>query len=112
MERDCGMAEEKSLLKKIREKELEMSVKVDQARIEADHALEQAKRESQALIKTSEVEGKKAANDFFQSELEKIQAEADHVRAVAKEEVKAVREKGEKNLPQAVERIVAIVLSG
>jgi len=106
------MVEEKSLLMKIREKELEMSVKVDQARSEADYTLEQAKKESLVLIKTSEIEGKKAATEFFQSELEKIQAEADHVRAAAKEEVKAVREKGEKNLPQAVDRIVAIVLLG
>lgn len=106
------MAEEKSLLKKIREKELEMSVKVDQARNEADQTLEQAKKESLALITTSETEGKKAANEFFLTELEKIRAEADHVQAEAKEEVKVVREKGEKNLPQAIERIVTIVLSG
>ena len=106
------MAEEKSLLKKIREKELEMSVKVDQARNEADQTLEQAKKESLALITTSETEGKKAANEFFLTELEKIRAEADHVQAVAKEEVAVVREKGEKNLPQAIERIVTIVLSG
>jgi len=106
------MAEDKSLLKQIREKELEMSVKVDQARDEADHTLEQAKKESLALITTSEVEGKKAANEFFLTELEHIRAEADRVQAVAKEEVKVVREKGEKNVPQAVERIVTIVLSG
>ena len=106
------MVPEKSLLAKIREKELEMSVKVDQARSEADHMLEQAKKESQALIMTSETEGKKAANEFFLTELEKIRAEADHVQAVAREEVKVVREKGEKNLPRAIERIVTIVLSG
>jgi vacuolar-type H+-ATPase subunit H len=56
--------------------------------------------------------GKKEADEFFQSELEKIKAEADKVRAQVREEVKAVREKGEKNVPHAVERIVAIVLSG
>jgi V/A-type H+-transporting ATPase subunit G/H len=112
MERDCSMAEDKSLLKQIREKELEMSVKVDQARTEADITLEQAKKESLALIMTSEAEGKKAAHEFFLREMEHIEAEADHVQAVAKEEVKFVREKGEKNLPQAVERVVTIVLSG
>jgi V/A-type H+-transporting ATPase subunit G/H len=112
MERDCGMADDKSLLKQIREKELEMSVKVDQARNEADHTLEQAKKESLALITTSEAEGKKAANEFFLTELEHIRAEADRVQAAANEEVKVVREKGEKNVPQAVEKIVTIVLSG
>ncbi len=106
------MVPEKSLLAKIREKELEMSVKVDQARSEADHMLEQAKKESLALIMTSETEGKKAAHEFFLKEMEHIQTEADHIQAVAKEEMKVVREKGEKNVPQAVERIVTIVLSG
>jgi vacuolar-type H+-ATPase subunit H len=106
------MTEEKSLLKKIREKELEMSIKVDQARTEADEALEKAKKESLALIMASEVKGKKEADEFFQTELAKIQVEADQVRAQVREEVKAVREKGEKNVPKAVERIVAIVLSG
>jgi len=89
-----------------------MSVKVDQARNEADQTLEQAKKESLALILTSETEGKKAANEFFLTEMEHIRAEADHVQVAAKEEVKVVREKGEKNLPQAVDRIVTIVLSG
>jgi vacuolar-type H+-ATPase subunit H len=60
----------------------------------------------------SEVKGKKEADEFFQTELAKIQVEADQVRAQVREEVKAVREKGEKNVPKAVERIVAIVLSG
>lgn len=106
------MTEEKSLLKKIREKELEMSIQVDHARTEADEALEKAKKESLVLIAASEVEGKKEADEFFQTELEKIKADADKVRAQVREEVKAVREKGEKKVPQAVERIVAIILSG
>lgn len=106
------MTEEKSFLKKIREKELEMSIKVDQARIEADEALEKAKKESLALIAASEVKGKKEADEFFQSELDKIKAEVDKVRAQVREEVTAVRENGEKNVPRAVERIIAIVLEG
>jgi vacuolar-type H+-ATPase subunit H len=106
------MTEEKSLLKKIREKELEMSIKVDQARTEADEALEKAKKVSLTLIATSEMEGKKEADAFFQTELAKIQVEADQVRAQVREELKAVREKGEKNVPHAVEKIIAIVLSG
>ena len=106
------MTEEKSLLKKIREKELEMSIKVDQARTEADEMLEKAKKESLEIITASEVGGKKAAEEFYENELEKIQAEVDQVHAQAIEEVKIVREKGEKNLPKAIERIIAIILPG
>ena len=106
------MAEDKSVLKKIREKELEMSIKVDQARNEADYALKEAKKKSLELITESEVRGKEEANEFYRSELEKINKEADEVRVAAKGEVTSVREKGEKNLPKAVERVVDIVLSG
>lgn len=112
MERDCGMEEDKSILKKIREKEIEMSIKVDQARNEADYALKEAKKKSLELVAASELRGKEAADEFTRSELEKIHREADQVRAAAKDKVSSIRDKGEKNLPQAVERIVAIVLSG
>jgi vacuolar-type H+-ATPase subunit H len=106
------MPVEKSLLTKIREKELEVSVKIDDIRVEADRMIEQAKKESLAILTTSETEGKKETDVFLKRETEKIELEADHIRVQASEEVKGVREKGEKNLPQAIERIIAIVLSG
>lgn len=106
------MTEEKSLLKKIREKELEVSVKIDDVRVEADRNIELAKREALAIITSSEVEGKKVADEVFQREMERIQVEADQFQGQAREEVKAVREKGEKNSPTAIERIIAIVISG
>lgn len=106
------MAAEKSILAKIREKELEMSVKIDEARNEADRAIEQAKKEASMLISSSEIEGKKASSEFLRKEMEKIQAEADTIGNHATEEVKKVRENGERNIQTAVEKIVAIVLSG
>ncbi len=106
------MAAEKSLLAKIREKELEMSVKIDEARNEADQAIEQARKESSVLLSSSEAEGKKEANEFLHREMKRIQGEADTIWAEATEEIKQVRETGEKNIPKAVEKIVAIVLSG
>jgi vacuolar-type H+-ATPase subunit H len=106
------MPVDKSFLAKIREKELEVSVKIDDARVEADRTIERAKKEALAIITSSEMEGKKAADEFLQGEMRRIQSEADHIRVLAGEEVKAVREKGEKNIGKAVERIIAIVLSG
>lgn len=112
MENDWGMMEEKSLLKKIREKELEVSVRIDDVRVDADRMIERAKKESMGLLTSSEVEGKKAADEFLQRETKRIQSEADTIRVQAREEVRAVHEKGEKNLQKAVERIIEIVLSG
>ncbi|MCU0631792.1 MAG: hypothetical protein MUC66_02315 [Methanolinea sp.] len=106
------MASEKSVLAKIREKELEMGVKIDESRSAADRVIEQAKKESSVLISSSETEGKKAASEFLRKEMEKIQGEADNIGIHAIEEVKKVRENGEKNIPKAVEKIVTIVLSG
>jgi vacuolar-type H+-ATPase subunit H len=106
------MPVEKSLLAKIREKELEVSVKIDDARVEADRMIDQARKESLAIITLSEMEGKKSADDFLQRETRQIQSEADQIRMQAGEGVKRVREKGEKNVEKAVERIISIVLSG
>jgi vacuolar-type H+-ATPase subunit H len=106
------MPVEKSLLSKIREKELEVSVKIDDVRVEGDRMIEQARKESQAIITTSEVDGKKAADEYLEKELKRVRAEADQIKAQAKDEVESIRERGEKNIPKAVERIIAIVLEG
>ena len=106
------MPVEKSFLAKIREKELEVSVKIDDVRVEADRTIERAKKESLAIISSSEVEGKRQADEFLLIETARIQSEADHIRLQAEDMVKGVREKGDKNVAKAVDRIVAIVLSG
>mgnify|MGYP001187827956 CR=1 FL=1 len=106
------MPVEKSLLSKIREKELEVSVKIDDVRVEGDRRIEQARKESQVIITTSEMEGKKAAGEFPEKEMKRVRVEADQIKAKAMEEVESVRKKGEKNLQKAVERIIAIVLPG
>ena len=106
------MMEEKSLLKRIREKELEVSVRIDDVRVEADRMIERARRESAAALASSEEEGKKEAGEFLRRETTRLQAEADAIRVHAREQVRAVREKGEKKIPEAVGEILAIVLSG
>ena len=108
----CDMVTEKSLLTKIREKELEVSVKIDDARMEADRMIERARKESQLILGASETEGKKAAGDFLRKEMERIQAEADQIRVQATREVESVRKKGEHRIPDAVEKIIAIILPG
>lgn len=106
------MATERSFLTKIREKELEVSVKIDDIRVEADRMIELAKKEAQTIINKSEMEGKKAADDYVQKEMKQIQAEAEQTRLDAKQKVDSLLKKGEKNIPKAVEKIVRITLSG
>lgn len=105
------MATEKSLLQKIREKELEMSVKIDEARVEADQNLALAKQKATALSRQSEEEGKRAAEEFVRQEMERIRTVTDLVKTRSDEAIRAAREKGERHLHSAVERIVTIVLA-
>lgn len=106
------MATEKSFLTKIREKELEVSVKIDDIRVEADRMIELAKKEAQTIINSSETEGKKVADDYVQKEMKQIQAEAERTRLDAKQEVDSLLKNGEKNIPKAVEKIIGITLTG
>jgi vacuolar-type H+-ATPase subunit H len=106
------MATEKSFLTKIREKELEVSVKIDDVRVEADQMIERARKDAQAIFTSSETEGKKAADDYVQREMKQIQADAERTRFEAKGEVDSLLKKGEKNIPKAVEKIIGIMLSG
>jgi vacuolar-type H+-ATPase subunit H len=103
------MVQEKSLLQKIREKELEMSVKIEHVRKEADHIIEQAKREATELIANYEREADMAASDYNHVEKEKTKKEMDHLKILSETEAKAVKEKGEQNLERAVENILRIV---
>ncbi len=102
---------EKSLLQKIREKELEMSVLIDQERGKADQVLAQATREASSLLAVSEREGRQEAEEYLEREMEAIRSEADRLRDSLVGEVAETRKRGETNLPKAVEEITRLVLS-
>jgi len=109
--RGFEMITEKSLLQKIREKELEMSVKIDEARSLADQHLSRVKKESLAILKQGEEEGRTAAEDLVKREMERVRGEVNILHAKADEEVQAIRMRGEANLRPAVERIVSLILA-
>jgi len=109
--RGFEMITEKSLLQKIREKELEMSVKIDEARSLADQHLSRVKKESLAILKQGEEEGRTAAEDLVKRETERVRGEVHILHAKADEEVQAIRMRGEANLRPAVERIVSLILA-
>jgi vacuolar-type H+-ATPase subunit H len=104
------METEKSLLQKIREKELEMSVRIDQERNKADQVLDQASREASTLLNREETEAEREAGEYLQGEMKRLNAEADHLRAERVHEITTIRDRGGKNLPGAVEKIVSLVL--
>lgn len=103
------MAEEISVLQKIREKELELSIKTDEMRREAEQIILEAKEGASKMIENSEREGKRATDEYYKKEMERINIEIEQLRKRSDEEAKLVRERGERNLPPAVEKIVRAV---
>ncbi|HMA04504.1 MAG TPA: V-type ATPase subunit subunit G family protein [Methanomicrobiales archaeon] len=103
------MTTERSLLQKIREKELEINVQVDDARRGAEETIAKARKEAAEILKNAGIEAKAGAQDLTRREMETVTREIEAVRSAAAGEVKTLKEKGERNLPQAIEKITKVV---
>jgi len=103
------MVEEKSLLQQIREKELTISIKVDETRREGEEVILTARKEASEIIDTSEKEGKKAAQEYYEKEMEKLRKEIEQLRDQSNQQALLVRTEGERNLPSALDKIVKVV---
>jgi len=99
------MTTERSLLQKIREKELEINIRVDEARREAEESIARARKDANEILKNAEIEAEAAAQDATKKEMEVVNREIDTARSAGGVEVKALKEKGERNLPEAIEKI-------
>ena len=103
------MAEEKSLLQQIRETELTISIKVDETRREGEEVILTARKEASEIIEISEREGKKAAQEYYEKEMEKLRKEIEQLRDQSNQQALLVRTEGERNLPSALDKIVKVV---
>jgi vacuolar-type H+-ATPase subunit H len=100
---------EKSLLQQIREKELMISIRIDEARREAEAAILSARLDASKMIENSEREGEKAAREYYEKELENVKEKNKLLKNQGDQEAISVREQGERNLMAAIERIVQAV---
>ena len=103
------VAEEKSLLQQIREKELMISINIDETRREGEEVMLSARKEASEMIETSEREGKKAALEYYEKEMEKLREEIEHLRNQSNQQALLVRAEGERNLPSAIDKIAKVV---
>jgi len=103
---------EKSLLQQIREKELMISIKIDETRREGEEVILSARKEASEMIETSEREGKKAAQEYFEQEMEKLREEIEQLRNQSNQQALLVRAVGERNLPSAIDKIANVVSTG
>ncbi len=104
------MAEvEASILQRIRQKEVEISVQIDQARREAEQIIADAKREAADILKNAEAEGAKVAEEYYEKRLVSVRDEVEDLKRLGEEEAQSARLKGEHNLSKAVDRILTVV---
>ena len=103
------MATERSVLQKIRVKELALSATIDQARREAEQIVQNAKKEAEDLLKYAEEEGGKEANQLYKQEMDNAKQEAERLRQLSEQEAINARKKGEARVAAAVDYIVRTV---
>lgn len=97
-----------SVLQQIRKKEVELSVKVDDARRKAEQVIADAKKEAAEILKTAEIQGTKAADEYYEKRYANILNEVENIKKLGEEEAKAVKMKGEQNLSKAIDNIVKV----
>ncbi|MGB9371626.1 MAG: V-type ATPase subunit subunit G family protein [Halobacteriota archaeon] len=101
--------EEPSILQQIRRKEVELSVKADQARLDAEQIVADAKREATDILKQAEIDGKQASDEYSKKRLASVLNEIEDLKRLGTEEAELTRQSGEQNLSKAVEKIVKAV---
>lgn len=106
------MVPEKSVLQQVREKELMFSIKIYEARGNAEEVIQNARKEASEMIEHSEREGKKAAQEFYDREMEIIRQDVERLRNQGNQEAKAAEAKAERNLEPAIRKIVTMVSMG
>jgi vacuolar-type H+-ATPase subunit H len=104
------MNDEPSLLQKIREKEMEMSVQIDSARRESDAFIEQTKREAEALVAGYEKMAETAVAEFHRNKRKLVQEELEQLKIRLEEDERSILNEGEKNIPRARDLIVRRVI--
>jgi V/A-type H+/Na+-transporting ATPase subunit G/H len=104
--------EEPSVLQQIRKKEVELSVRLDQARRDAEQVVADAKKEAADILKNAEADGRIAAERWHDEQLASVREEVDKLHRSGEDEVKTAKLKGEQNLSKAIDKIVTAVISG
>ncbi len=103
------MEAERSVLQQIRRREVELSVKADEARSEAEKIIADAKRTAAEIVKNAEVEGIKAADEYYKKRLASVLNEIENLKKLGEEEVTSAQMKGKQHLSKAIDKIVKVV---
>ena len=101
--------EEPSVLQQIRRKEVELSVKADQARQDAEQIIANARREAADILKNAETDGEQAAEEYSKKRLADVLTEVENLKRLGEQDAALAKQSGEQNLSKAVDQIVKAV---
>jgi hypothetical protein len=104
-----GMAEEKTLLEQVREKEVDLAAGYARACTEAGAAKEAAAKEARETIDRAEREGREAADALYTQEMDALEREIEQERIDARQQEDALRSAGERQLPRVADDLVGYV---
>jgi vacuolar-type H+-ATPase subunit H len=104
------MTEERTLLQQIREKELLLNIKIEDARRDAEDLILSARKEATEMIANSEHVEETTAKKYYEIEMEEIKKEITQLRSDSDRQAISVRENGERGLPLAIDKIIKSVL--
>jgi vacuolar-type H+-ATPase subunit H len=103
------MEAEQSALQQIRRKEVELSVKADETRREAEQIIADAKTRAAEILKNAEDEGTKAADEYYEKRLASVRNEIENLKKRGEEETNSAKMRGEQHLSKAIDKIVKVV---
>ena len=86
-----------------------LNIKIEDTRKEAEEIILNARKEATEMIETSEREGKKAAQEYYEKEMEKLKKEIEQLKDQSNQQALLVQAEGERNLPSAIDKIAKVV---
>ena len=86
-----------------------LNIKIEDTRKEAEEIILNARKEATEMIETSEREGKKAAQEYYEKEMEKLKKEIEQLKDQSNQQAILVQAEGERNLPSAIDKIAKVV---
>ena len=86
-----------------------LNIKIEDTRKEAEEIILNARKEATEMIETSERVGKKAAQEYYEKEMEKLKKEIEQLKDQSNQQALLVQAEGERNLPSAIDKIAKVV---
>jgi len=104
------MGEQKSLLELIREKESELNERLEHVTGETESITAEARRKSEKILLDAGIRGDELAAEHYRIGKAKIDRDVEDIKRSEAENAVALRESGEKNLPEAGDLITRAVV--